>query len=185
MTDREFLPPFDPDMLPRAWHMISLFLAFSPQKRVLHVGANRNTLWLAHNRVTINGSVVGVTPCPRRRLRLEASVNSIERSIRDVRFYTIHDDNLPAMIRQLPDAGYDLVMVDPPLRLRIPCLMEAKPKVRPGGVIALEDSHVQECGPVRLDIGGWRFQEVSGECLSPVTGLTTWRRSAFFVRPKR
>jgi len=85
-------------------------------------------------------------------------------------------DDYVGAIREWPDESFDLVAIDGAARLE--CAMAAKPKVRLGGFILVDDFHGPRPAKLREILPGWE-RTVSHD-LKPaeVTGTT-----ALFTRP--
>ncbi|MCC6177228.1 MAG: class I SAM-dependent methyltransferase [Chloroflexi bacterium] len=79
-------------------------------------------------------------------------------------------------IDQFPDASFDLVIVDG--RSRAACLVHAAPKVRPGGLLVLDDSDRPRYQVAKQTLTGWLRREFWG--IRPFSlersHTTCWRR---------
>jgi predicted O-methyltransferase YrrM len=81
-------------------------------------------------------------------------------------------------IRAYPDEHFDVVLIDG--RERVRCVAAAAPKLRPGGLLVLDDSERPLYARAGEILDGWPCQVVSGLApFKPVAGTTTvWRRPA-------
>lgn len=126
---------------------------------VLELGAGRSTPWLARRAARVvsledNEFWHGWT---RQRLA-EAGLGSA-----DLRFLPV--EAFPAAISPLPEASFDLVVVDfleTPEVSRVDCIRTAREKVRPGGYLLLDDSDRPGYAEVFELLSGWRFRSFSG-----------------------
>jgi hypothetical protein len=144
----------------------------TPHSRVFEFGGGGSTLWFAH-RV---GTVVTVE-------HDEAWFQMLQASVRDspgcrVIHHGPEDDyaDYVESIGSFPDGHFDVVVVDG--RQRVRCVEAAMPKVRPGGLLILDDSNRAKY-TTAFDIAReWPHQTLSG--LTPakaIAGVTTvWRR---------
>jgi hypothetical protein len=92
-------------------------------------------------------------------------------------------DRYVGAIRDYPDASFDLVVVDG--RARVHCGLAAVPKVRPGGMLLLDDSQRAHYAPLVEALAGW--QRVDRRGLKPketqISQTTVWTKPASAVLP--
>jgi len=144
----------------------------TPQSRVFEFGGGGSTLWFA-SRV---GTVVTVEHDQQWFQMLQASVKDspgcqvIHQGPEDA--YADYVGSIGAF----PDSHFDVVVVDG--RERVRCLEAAMPKVRPGGLLILDDSNREKYAAAFEIASEWPHQTLSG--LTPakaIAGVTTvWRR---------
>jgi hypothetical protein len=85
-------------------------------------------------------------------------------------------DEYAAAISAEPDASLDLVIVDG--RARVECVRSAIPKVKPGGLLLLDDTRVPRYRPAITLLAGWERQVFAGlkpGYLGPAE-TSVWRR---------
>jgi predicted O-methyltransferase YrrM len=126
---------------------------------VLELGAGRSTPWFAR-RV---GRVLSLednefwADQTRERLR-EEELENVELRVGPV-------EELPAKVAELPDSDFDLVVVDfleAPAVTRIDVLKPAMKKVKPGGLLLLDDSDRPGYSEAFELLEGWRFRKFVG-----------------------
>jgi predicted O-methyltransferase YrrM len=126
---------------------------------VLELGAGRSTPWLgcrAGHVVTFEDN----------EFWQRWTLDSIEAAGLDnveLRFTAV--EQLPAAIAALPDASFDLVIVDfleAPGATRIDCIEPARRKVRPGGHLLLDDSDRPGYAGAFELLAGWRSRRFVG-----------------------
>jgi predicted O-methyltransferase YrrM len=126
---------------------------------VLELGSGRSTVWFARRA----GRVISVEDneywFPRTRERLErAGLTNVDLRLRPV-------EGFPSEVAELSDASFDLVVVDfleSPEVTRIDCIRPAREKVRPGGLLLLDDSDRPGYAEAFELLAGWRFRKFSG-----------------------
>ena len=96
---------------------------------------------------------------PRTRERLdEAGLTNVDLRLRPI-------GDFPGEVASLPDAGFDLVVVDfleAPEVTRIDCIRPARQKVRPGGYLLLDDSDRPGYREAFELLSAWRFRSFTG-----------------------
>jgi predicted O-methyltransferase YrrM len=126
---------------------------------VLEVGAGRSTVWFARRA----GSVLSFEDNEfwvketRRRLR--------ELGLANVELRQLPVEGFAAEVEGLPDAAFDLVVVDfleAPAVTRIDVLKPAMKKVKPGGLLLLDDSDRPGYSEAFELLSGWRFRRFVG-----------------------
>jgi predicted O-methyltransferase YrrM len=158
------------------------------QSRVFEYGGGGSTVWFARRA----GSVITIEHDEHWSEMIEHRLASLQ--VRNVsvrlippdvsthseKFRSIYDEgsfeNYVKAIDDFPDASFDVVMVDG--RARIACLERSIGKVRPGGVLVLDDSsrdRYQEAGSM---LRSWQKHEFQGVRPTSVwTGTTScWIR---------
>jgi hypothetical protein len=155
-------------------------------QRVFEWGSGGSTAWLVSKGAQVT-SVEHNTEwvekvksnCPEADIR--AIPGSAEGNIQEP--WLIHDlideqrffDDYIAAIDQFPDDGFDIVIVDGMCRAE--CFRQALPKVRPGGMVIVDDSDMK---PYRgLSVPGW--QKISFAGFKSTKDL---RETTFFRRPQ-
>jgi predicted O-methyltransferase YrrM len=126
---------------------------------ILELGSGRSTVWFARRAARVisledNEFWQGWT---RERLD-EAGLINVDLRLRAV-------EDFPSEVASLPDAAFDLVVVDfleAPEVTRIDCLRPAMRKVRPGGYLLLDDSDRRGYAEAFELLSGWRFREFTG-----------------------
>jgi predicted O-methyltransferase YrrM len=126
---------------------------------VLELGSGRSTVWFGRRA----GRVISLEDnefwhgSTQQRLEKAGLVN-VELRLRPV-------EEFPMEISELPDEGFDLVVVDfleAPMVSRIDCLGPAMKKVRPGGFLLLDDSDRPGYAEAFEMLAGWRFRKFTG-----------------------
>ena len=126
---------------------------------VLELGSGRSTLWFARRA----GQVISLEDneywYPRTKERLEeAELRNVDLRLRAV-------EDFPLEVDSLPDAAFDLVVVDfleAPTVTRIDSVKPAMKKVRPGGYLLLDDSDRPGYAKAFELLAGWRFRKFTG-----------------------
>jgi predicted O-methyltransferase YrrM len=126
---------------------------------ILELGAGRSTAWFARRagRVLSFEDNEFWADETRRRLR--------ELGLENVELRQLAVDGFAAEVGGLPDAGFDLVVVDfleAPTVTRIDVLKPAMKKVRPGGLLLLDDSDRPGYAEAFDMLAGWRFRKFVG-----------------------
>jgi predicted O-methyltransferase YrrM len=126
---------------------------------VLELGSGRSTVWLARRAGTVISLEDNEYWHPRTRERLEeAGLSNV-----DLRLRVIED--FPREVEALPEASFDLVVVDfleAPTVTRIDALKPAMKTVRPGGYLLLDDSDRPGYAEAFDLLAGWRFRRFTG-----------------------
>jgi SAM-dependent methyltransferase len=126
---------------------------------ILELGAGRSTIWFARRAGRVvsfedNGFWVGHTRDRLKQLELE-----------NVDLRQLPVDRFAAEIGVLPVASFDLVVMDfleSPEVTRIDVLAPAMKRVRPGGLLLLDDSDRPGYAEAFRLLGGWRFRKFVG-----------------------
>ncbi|KGM17062.1 hypothetical protein N867_10545 [Actinotalea fermentans ATCC 43279 = JCM 9966 = DSM 3133] len=144
----------------------------SPDSKVFEFGGGGSTMWFS-DRV---GTVVTVEHDPTWAQSLIAATDGNPRTN-----ILVHDDsdgyaNYVEAIRAFPDEYFDVIVVDG--RERVRCTAEAAAKVRPGGLLLLDDSERPRYAGAHNLLAGWPSQVITGLApFKPQAGTTTvWRR---------
>lgn len=126
---------------------------------ILELGSGRSTVWFARRA----GRVVSFEDdeywAGRTWSRLE------ERGLDNVDLRVGPVDALPGAVAELPDASFDLVVVDfleSPAVTRIDALKPAMKKVKPGGLLLLDDSDRPGYAEAYGLLAGWRERRFVG-----------------------
>jgi hypothetical protein len=154
-----------------------------PGARVFEYGGGGSTLWLEDHGASVTcvehhdawfEQLERASP-PRTRIMHRATA-ATGRIVSDVEpgFFDSYVD----AIRDEPDASLDLVIVDG--RARVECVRRAMPKVKPGGLLLLDDTGRPRYGAAVALLAGWERHVFEG--LKPgdiFPGQTSvWRRPA-------
>jgi predicted O-methyltransferase YrrM len=126
---------------------------------ILELGSGRSTAWFARRA----GRVISLEDneywFPRTRERLEhAGLSNVDLRLRPV-------EDFPREVASLPDAAFDLVVVDfleAPSVTRIDVLEPAVKKVRAGGYLLLDDSDRPGYAEAYELLAGWRERRFTG-----------------------
>jgi predicted O-methyltransferase YrrM len=126
---------------------------------ILELGSGRSTVWFARRA----GRVISLEDNEfwhgRTRERIaDAGLTNVDLRLKAIAGF-------PAEVASLPDASFDLVVVDfleAPALTRIDCIRPAREKVRPGGFLLLDDSDRPGYAEAFELLAGWRFRKFSG-----------------------
>ena len=126
---------------------------------ILELGAGRSTVWFARRARRVvsfedNGFWVGHT---RDRLR--------ELGLGNVELRELPVDSFAAEVDGLPEASFDLVVVDfleSPTVTRVDCVRPAMKRVRPGGYLLLDDSDRPGYADAYELLVAWRERRFTG-----------------------
>jgi hypothetical protein len=148
-----------------------------PDWSALELGAGHSTLWLAR-RV---GTLLTLESDPRwaRRVERELEGPAIERC----HIERLPVERFPAFVSGLPDGSFDLVFVDHtdvPGTTRADSVAAAREKVRPGGLLVLDDSDRELYAAVDRLLAGWsvrRFAGIKPRRLPLAAETSVYRRS--------
>ncbi len=126
---------------------------------VLELGSGRSTVWFARRSARVISFEDNEYWYPRTRQRLEeAGLSNAELRLRAV-------EDFPQEVAALPDESFDLVVVDfleAPTVTRIDALKPAMKKVRPGGLLLLDDSDRPGYAEAFELLAEWHFRKFSG-----------------------
>lgn len=140
--------------------------------RVLECGAGGSTAWFARRA----GAVTSLEDDPswhervRKRLELDGLASCELRLVPRNRF--------PDAVAATADEGFDLVVVDG--AERVACVAAAVPKLRPDGLLVLDDSDRAEYGAVDEMLRGWPVRRFVGVRPFPLAASETsvYRKAA-------
>lgn len=126
---------------------------------VLELGAGRSTPWFARRAARVvsfedNEFWVDET---RRRLR-ELGIDNVDLRLGGV-------EELPTSLEALPAGGFELVVVDfleSPGMTRVQAMKSAMERVKPGGLLVLDDSDRPGYAEAFEILAGWRFRKFVG-----------------------
>jgi Methyltransferase domain len=157
-----------------------------PGDRVFEWGSGASTVWLTQRGADVTSvehdpdwmtkvlarcpaaNVRSVPGTPRGRLRSEPPTGD------SVHYF----DDYVAAIDAVADGSLDVVIVDGMSRLA--CVRRAVPKVRPGGLLVVDDTDMSCFAPVKKQLPGWRMVSHTG--FKPTLEL---RETTFFHKPAR
>jgi predicted O-methyltransferase YrrM len=126
---------------------------------VLELGSGRSTVWFARRAGRVISFEDNEYWYPRTSERLEeAGLSNVDLRLRPV-------EDLPSEVASLPDASFDLVVVDfleASEVTRIDCIGPAREKVRPGGYLLLDDSDRPGYAEAFELLADWRFRRFTG-----------------------
>ena len=126
---------------------------------VLELGSGRSTVWFAQRAESVLSFEDNEYWYPRTRGRLEElGLSNVDLRLRGV-------ETFPGEIAELPDESFDLVVVDfleAPSVTRIDALKPAMKKVKPGGLLLLDDSDRPGYAEAYELLRGWREKRFVG-----------------------
>jgi Methyltransferase domain len=126
---------------------------------ILELGSGRSTVWFARRAAEVISLEDNEYWFPRTRERLErAGLTNVDLRLRPV-------EDFPREVASLPDAGFDLVVVDfleAPSVTRIDALKPAMKKVAAGGYLLLDDSDRPGYAKACELLAGWRERRFTG-----------------------
>jgi SAM-dependent methyltransferase len=126
---------------------------------VLELGAGRSTVWFARRAGRVLSFEDNEFWAGQTRVRLrELGLGNVELRVGPV-------EELPDAAAALPDASFDLVVVDfleAPAVTRVDVLKPTMKKVKPGGLLLLDDSDRPGYAQAFELLEGWRFRKFVG-----------------------
>jgi predicted O-methyltransferase YrrM len=126
---------------------------------ILELGSGRSTVWFARRAAEVISLEDNEYWFPRTGERLErAGLTNVDLRLRPV-------EDFPREVASLPDASFDLVVVDfleAPAVTRIDAITPAMRKVRPGGLLLLDDSDRPGYREAFELLDGWSFHKFTG-----------------------
>jgi hypothetical protein len=148
------------------YHVISHVESnLGPGSRVFEYGCGASTLWLSSRAAYVH-SVEHVADW-HRQVRERVGDSVIIDLIEPAQHGTMRTDSCPgafdayvAAIRSEPNGSFDLVIVDG--RCRMDCLRMSAGKVRPGGMMLLDDSNRTGYQPAAELLAGWERHDFGG-----------------------
>jgi SAM-dependent methyltransferase len=144
---------------------------------VLELGAGRSTTWFARRA----GWVVSFED---NEFWADHTRNRVaEEGLQNVELRLAPVEQLPAAVAALPDATFDLLVLDfleSPAVTRIDVLKPAMKRVRPGGLLLLDDSDRPGYGEAYELLAGWKERRFTGV----KDGWPEVCESAIFRRPR-
>jgi hypothetical protein len=144
--------------------------ALQPGWSVLELGAGRSTPWLASRVSELTSFESEEAWRDRVARRLEAE------GLRNVELELVPLGELAERVRGLSDERYDLVVVDFRewgIASRIDCIEAARPKVRPGRYLLLDDSDRPRYRRADELLAGWATLRFAGMTHSPFAANET------------
>src|SRR5689334_7421992 len=130
-----------------------------PDWSVLELGSGRSTAWYARRAGRVLSFEDNAYWAEQTRERLATA--GLENA--ELRLMAVED--FPGEIAALPDAGFDLVVMDfleSPQVTRIDALRPARKRVRPGGLLLLDDSDRPGYAEAYELLDGWRERRFTG-----------------------
>jgi SAM-dependent methyltransferase len=126
---------------------------------VLELGSGRSTVWFAWRAGSVLSFEDNEWWYPQTKQRLEkAGLSNVDLRLREV-------EQFPEEVAQLPDASFDLLVVDfleAPSVTRVDAVKPAMKKVKPGGFLLLDDSDRPGYAEAFRLLSGWRFRKFTG-----------------------
>jgi predicted O-methyltransferase YrrM len=125
---------------------------------ILELGSGRSTAWFARRA----GRVISFEDNDYWFQQAQASLRDANLEV-DLRLMPVED--FPAQVAALADASFDLVVLDfleAPEVTRIDALRPAREKVRPGGLLLLDDSDRPGYAEAYELLAGWRERRFAG-----------------------
>jgi hypothetical protein len=152
-----------------------------PHWKVFEFGSGRSTLWYARHAA----SVVALESTP----HWHAKVNEMVSRYANATVELMPARGFPSRIALEPDDTFDLIVVDGPdqdesgnhlpVELdRTGCVIAALAKVRPGGILLLDNSDRPQYRRIDATLADWHQVRLSGFSTKPLTPLETtlyWR----------
>jgi predicted O-methyltransferase YrrM len=130
-----------------------------PEWSVLELGSGRSTVWFARRAGRVLSFEDNTFWAEQTRARVrELGLESVELRVGPV-------EGLPAAVGKLPDGAFDLVVVDfleAPAVTRTDVLKPAMKRVRPGGLLLLDDSDRPGYMEAYELLAGWREKRFTG-----------------------
>jgi Methyltransferase domain len=136
-----------------------------PEATIFEYGCGASTLWFEDHGATVTGvehhagwyrDISALTGPSTEVLLVEPETEgSITTSLADGYF-----DRYVATVSAVPDGSMDLIIIDG--RCRVACATAAKPKVKPGGSLLLDDSDRARYAPVFALFAGWQTLTIQG-----------------------
>jgi predicted O-methyltransferase YrrM len=166
-----FEPPYTPEMLPEAQAAIEALL--TPGASVFEYGSGHSTLWLAG----LGADVVSVEHDPEWYI---AILNELENTGLDAGIYLVDETDLPHTIAQF--GQFDMVIVDCLDRRRIDAIIAARPHVKQGGHMVIDDSQWRMLQDAPALLRGWEPVTFSGD-LTRKTGAVRFHETTIYKRP--
>jgi predicted O-methyltransferase YrrM len=167
-------PSSSPWMAPAAVRFLEA--ALGREQSLLEFGAGDSTSWFAER----TGRVVSLETDPS--WFDEVTENLRSRKISNCDLRKTNPEDLLSVVRDLPDESYDVVVIDaldPDRRLRPALAQVSQSKVKPGGMILLDDSDRPEYGVVEQWLAGWPVRRFTGFKRLPLTAVET----SIYTRP--
>ena len=126
---------------------------------ILELGAGRSTVWFAQRAGRVISFEDNEFWADQTRNRLR------QLGLENTEMHNLPLQQLAGNVDALPESGFDLVVVDfleAPTVTRIDVLKPAMNKVRPGGLLLLDDSDRPGYAPAFELLEGWRFHKFVG-----------------------
>lgn len=174
-------PPYTPELLSAVQEDVAAFLRTLPTERpprpprVLEFGAGWSTVWFAQ----LGADVVSVEHSGR---WFAEVARALARLYLRADLRLVAPDDFPAQAAEFPDGHFSLVLVDCIDGQRLPCVAASLSKLRPGGLLVLDDSHWDMLRPAFDLLTGWDRWAQSG-MHTRKTGEVKYHQTTIFVRP--
>jgi hypothetical protein len=149
-------------------------------------GSGGSTVWLTRQGVSVTSiehdpvwAAKVIDLCPETNVRLiPAATHGQVRSEPQLQDEGQHFfDDYVAAIDPLEDCSFDIMIVDGICRME--CVRRGASKVKPGGVLVLDDTDFRCLAPSKRLLPGWRIVSLSG-----FKSTRDVRETTFFHRPK-
>lgn len=158
-----------------------------PAARVFEWGSGGSTVWLARQGIAVTSIehnpewVTNVIDrCPSADIR--AIPGTTHGSLRSHSGWLdrgqLFFDDYVAAIDQFEDESFDIIIVDGVCRIE--CVHRGAPKVKPGGILIVDDTDLKLLSPPRKLLPGWRSVSLSGFKKTS----RDFRETTFFYRPR-
>ena len=150
--------------------------AIQPDWEIFEVGSGASTAWYARRA----RRVTAIESDPVWHWHVAGSLAELPNAT--VEAVAAHD--FPMRLAREPDEAFDLIIVDgddeglSPDEGRVGCVRAAASKVKPGGILLLDNSDWPRYSPVDAILENWRFVRYPGFTTGPLTPIETtlyWR----------
>lgn len=165
-----------PWMVPRAVDRLDELI--EPNWTVLELGAGASTQWYERRA----GRVLSLESDPGWCAHVRARLARLGATRAEVRHVPL--SHLYAVVAEQPDRSFDLVVVDPSEQedvTRVGCVERARAKVKPGGVLVLDDSDRPEYARAFELLREWSVERLVGVKPVPLVAVET----SIFRRPSQ
>lgn len=173
-------PPYTPELLSPVATVVEQFLldrfftAGGRKPTALELGAGWSTLWLAE--------YCDLTSLEHDEPWFEAARFAMEQSQLPANVQLWAPQDFLAVLRGMPPESLDFVYVDCVDKQRVPCGKECRRLVKPGGLVAIDDSHWDMLKPLMDHYADWRNVTVSG-MHTRKTGEVKFHQTTLYWRP--
>lgn len=160
--------PEGPWMVPAAVERLDELM--QPTWSVLEFGSGASTQWYAARAAR----VVSFEDDPRWHDSVRARLDAAGLDHCELRQIPLQE--FPATASQFPPSSFDLVVVDgneQPGATRTDCAAAARPLIRPGGYLVVDDSDIREYQPLLDMYRGWHLERYVGVKHRPLMAVET------------